>query len=146
MFVSSVEAAANEVSCESINDFSWGYAGKHKTCDMDGTTKIDSLGFAIVSTKDETVAAIQFARNKKVFFLPEKANEKFPNLVLYSANECSIKAISKINFKGLKNLKSLYLYQNQIEKILSDTFEDLTSLKEIELRERKIPFSSFQIY
>lgn len=137
------ETSSSEVSCESIIDFSWGYAGKHKTCDMDGTTKIDTFGFVMASSKDESIAAIQLARNKKIFFLPEKVNEKFPNLVLYSANECSIKEISKVNFKGMKLLKSLYLYHNFIEKIPSDTFEDLNSLKELELR--KIFFLNFLI-
>lgn len=134
VFVLRVEGLSNEILCESIIDFSWGYAGKHKTCDMDGTTKIDSLGFVIAASKDETIAAIQFARNKKIFYLPEKVNEKFANLIVYSANECLVKEVFKANFKGLKLLKNLYLYHNQIENIPSDTFEDLISLKELELR------------
>ena len=129
-----IEASSSEISCESINEFSFGYAGKFKTCDFDGSTKIDSLGFSISSTKDESVAAVQFARNKNIFYLPEKVSDKFTNLILYSANECLIREISKVNFKNLKFLKSLYLHNNQIQTIPGDTFEDLVSLNELELR------------
>lgn len=146
LIVFELEASSNEISCESINDFSFGYAGKFKTCDFDGSTKIDSLGVTISSEKDETIAAVQFARNKKIFYLPEKVSEKFTNLILYSANECLIREISKLNFKSLKFLKSLYLHNNQIEKIPGDTFEDLVNLNELELRKNiKLLVSCFQI-
>lgn len=71
--------------------------------------------------------------NKKIRFLPENPADKFPNLKLYRPYSCSIEEISKVNFKDLRKLRKLYLDNNAIRKVASDTFEDLTSLEYLSL-------------
>lgn len=104
---------------------------------MTNATTIDSHGFTISSAKDETITALRFDGNKKVLFLPVGVYEQFPNLAFLRADHCSIRTISKENFKNLKKLKELQLYYNQIETIGTDVFEDLTSLELLYLGEKK---------
>lgn len=95
--------------------------------------------------------------NKKIFYLPDKIGDAYPNLIIIRAGNCSITAISRQNFKGLNKLKNvylpdnqikelengafkgllelrcIYLFRNQIEKILSETFEGLKMLEILSL-------------
>jgi Leucine-rich repeat (LRR) protein len=100
---------------------------------------INSTGVTISSAKDETMMKIIFEFNKKVFYLPEKVHEVYPNLEIYNAGSCSIVSIFKRNFKNLTNLKELYLEYNNIEKISSDVFKNLPSLEGLFLGKEK-PF------
>lgn len=97
-------------------------------------TTIDEVN-VIISTNDNTVKALELETNKNIFFLPVKVAENFPNLVGYSAWECSLKEISKENFAGLNKLKILELSRNAIEAIADDTFADLTDLSYLYLCE-----------
>lgn len=131
------KAVAKEVSCESSRSWNWGYpVGSQKTCFIEEIT-IDSQGFSIASAKDEATGGIYFEENKQVSFLLVNVHEIFPNLMGFSAAECSIKTITKENFKNLKILKELKLRYNQIEIIQGDVFEDLISLEELDLGENK---------
>lgn len=67
--------------------------------------------------------------NKKIFFLPIKVADSFPNLVVLSAWGCSLTKISKENIKDLRKLTFYTLTGNKIENIPSDAFEGLTSLE-----------------
>lgn len=99
---------------------------------MPGRTKIDSEEFTILSTGEPTnlsILGLSFYSNKQISFLPVQVDVTFPKLVGYSAGSCSIKTISKTNFKNLRNLKDLSLRMNQIETIENDTFEDLIALE-----------------
>lgn len=71
--------------------------------------------------------------NKHLFFLPENISTTYPNLNALSAELCSIKEISKLNFHGLKELKSLWITGNPLQRIASNTFEDLESLERLYL-------------
>lgn len=73
---------------------------------MQGTTRIDSLGFKFSDKPHETITAITFYMNEKILHK---------------------------NFQNLKKLKSLWLKRNRIEKISSDTFQDLASLEKLDL-------------
>lgn len=106
-----------------------------KTCFMYYSTAIDSPGI-VISTRDSDVGGLDFAVNKKVRFLPERVAESFPNLVGYTAWSCSLTEIYKTNFKNLINLRKLDLGENQIEKISSNTFEDLRSLEKLDLSKK----------
>lgn len=137
------EAAAKEVSCESNRSWNWGYpVGNQKTCFIEEIT-IDSQGFSIASAEDEATGGIYFEENKQVSYLPVNVHKIFPNLMGLSAAECSIKTLTKENFKNLKKLKELKLRYNQIEIIQNDVFEDLTSLEELDLGENKLSFIFF---
>lgn len=126
--------AATEVICEKVSDTSWNHDKvSRKTCWMEKTTTIDSQGTS-VSPEDPLVQAITFSSNKKVQYLPLRIDLQFQNLEIYSAHDCSIEKVSKRNFKNLKHLNYLWLNDNQLEHISSDTFEDLISAKEIQLR------------
>lgn len=115
-----------EVSCENIQDNGlW----KLKTCDMKGSTKINSAGYSISAFQIQNVEGIDFSHNKKIFHLPDKVYESFPNLIVYNAYDCSIKSIFRRHFEGLFHLRGLYLNRNSIEKIPLDVFEDLKSLE-----------------
>lgn len=130
-----MEIEAAEVSCETIEGKIWNdELGTLKTCQMKKETAIDRPGTRI-SMKDLTVLGINFRSNKKINFLPIEIGDSFSHLVGYFAYNCSITRIVKINFKGLSELKLLSLSFNQIKKISSDTFDDLTDLEVLFLRE-----------
>lgn len=94
---------------------------------MLGETKINSAN-TVIAERDETVEAMWMHGNKKAFYLPNKISEKFPNIVLYQADRCSIKEISRDNFYGLTSLRELDLNDNQIEKLKDGTFDGLLNL------------------
>lgn len=98
------------------------------TCFMNENTEINSKNFIISSDYDENVDAIDFVRNKKIVYLPERVYEKFPELKVIEAQSCSIVEISANNFEKLIRLEQLQLQNNQIEKIPNDVFADLKSL------------------
>lgn len=123
---------AQRIACEKIDNIQW--SGGPKTCFMNRTTSIHSTGTTIASTRDGGIEVLMFDGNKKIFYLPKNSYQNFPNLMQYSAWSCSIKSISKDNFKNLSKLKMLYLNLNQIERINSDTFVDLPSLEQVFLR------------
>lgn len=100
---------------------------------MTESTSIDSYGFTITSNRDETITGLDLESNKNIFFLPIRVDRSFSKLVAYNANGCSLKSLSKENFKNLRFLKQLWLGENEIEKIYSDTFVDLSSLEDLAL-------------
>lgn len=117
------------VSCEFIVDINFSYVGRQKTCIMEKRTRINSADFTIASSLNENVGGLRFNLNKKVSFLPIDVYKKFPNLVGYSAQFCSIKLIRRENFINLAKLKSLWLNRNLISEIPTNTFDDLESLQ-----------------
>lgn len=114
------EVAEIEINCESFGVFG------NKSCVL-GETEINSAN-TIIAESDETVEAMWMHENKKAFYLPNKISEKFPNIVLYQADRCSIKEISKDNFHGLTKLRELDLSENQIESLTDGTFDGLLNL------------------
>lgn len=57
----------------------------------------------------------------------------FNKILVVSKAGNRIKTIPKKVFKNLKKLKTLYLFNNQINKISGAAFEDLISLEELAL-------------
>lgn len=117
--------ASKELTCDKTGMAGWNI-GLLKTCSV--KTSIDSTRFTFVSVHEE-LFGLWLGVNEKTVFLPINVNENFPNLIAYSASECSIKTLEKKNFEKLNKLKVVRLEINQIEKIPSDTFEDLVSLE-----------------
>lgn len=135
LFKTSCFVIGNEISCESNFDANWGNSiGTVKSCRMQSLTAISEPNTTI-STRDELTKGLSFATNKKIFHLPVAVAEKFENLISYSSWSCSIKEISRENFKGLNKLRLLWLNDNQIEKIEIDTFVDQIVLEILLLRE-----------
>lgn len=131
----SSELQAAAFTCEKIEDQSLSSpVGTVSACCMTETTSIDTPE-ATITTHDSSISAINFQQNKKIKFLPINVVESFAYLLAYTASSCSLKEISKSKFKGLRKLQILWLSYNQIEKISSDTFEDLTDLKKLYLCE-----------
>jgi Leucine-rich repeat (LRR) protein len=123
--------AAREVRCETIRSGDWGPdAGSPNTCWMHGTTVIDQKNMRIAN-RDGAVRGLGLWINKKIHYLPIGVKEAFPHLEFISAGQCAVREISKENFAGLSSLKALWLEQNRIEKIDTNTFEDLVSLEHL---------------
>jgi Leucine-rich repeat (LRR) protein len=131
------QSATKIVTCEQFKEnHYWGVILNNlKTCLMDKETRISSDGFELIAVRNESVKGLTFGGNRKIRFLPESPSENFPNLEGFSAGGCSIKDVSRKNFKNLDKLKVLWLSYNQIETIKSETFKDLIALEEITLRE-----------
>jgi Leucine-rich repeat (LRR) protein len=107
---------------------------------METATSINSTGVTIHSDQDDDMKRLSLSNNKNIFYLPENIDEDFPNLMRYNAKRCSITAITKKNFKGLSKLTKLNLWGNQIERITSETFKDLTDLEVLSLGEKSFGF------
>jgi Leucine rich repeat len=125
------KAGTNQVACENASINYHAYRGFENVtfCYMNETTSIQTTGVTFPQARDDSIQALSFNNNKKIIYLPESFGKKFVSLILYEAINCSIKGISKENFEGLKNLKRLDLERNNIEKILSETFQELTRLE-----------------
>lgn len=125
---------SSEVPCKRIGSSGWSF-GVVKTCYITGLAESSDL--EISTPRDETVEALWIGENVNISLLPTETFEKFPNLLGYSANNCSVKSVKKENFQNLNSLKKIYLSGNLIETIYSDTFESLKFLQEIHLGKEK---------
>lgn len=133
----STEVTSLKVPCKKIDTITWtyfSYSEQQKTCVV-GNVEIISTDSTIYSTRDIKMKALNFDKNRKVEFLPENVWLTFPELVFYDASHCNIKALSKNNFVNLRSMEYFWFGDNQIEKIDDDTFEDLFSVKQINLGE-----------
>jgi len=127
--------AEKEISCEERNV----NAKKEiATCNINLSAIIDFPGYRITSNRNETIETMRFESNKRIQFLPVSSNDKFPNLAVIDACNCSIQSISKENFNNLTKLKKILLSYNEISEISNETFEGLASLEEISLGEFSI--------
>lgn len=132
-----VYSDASSVSCENVGD-KWidrsSYAGYRKTCFMNDTTAISATGSSFTRTpRDPSIIRVSFDRNSKIEYLPESGWESLPSLKVLTAWHCSIQEISRKNFKNMRGLVWLGLYENKIRKINSDTFLDLPNLEWLDI-------------
>jgi Leucine-rich repeat (LRR) protein len=126
-----------QISCEKILIYDYNKKETVKECCMNDKAEIDSPNITIF-TRDNAMEGLIMDHNKKIFYLPDKIGDAYPNLIYIRAINCSIKEISRRNFKGLTNLKDLQLYFNQIEKIAKVTFKDLKMLEILHLSDNQI--------
>lgn len=129
-----------KISCEKISVSVWSNIGSQKTCGMQSKTSISSSASELNLPADESMRGLMMKDNKKVLFLPINVYKSFPKLFVYAASNCSLNSVSRDNFKYLVELEALYLSHNQIEAILVNTFEDLTSLKWLIIWGNKVKF------
>jgi Leucine-rich repeat (LRR) protein len=127
----SIEAqrSMKSVKCESVSDLGYGSIGTLKTCYLNSATSIYDEDYKISSTVDNTIRALNYGHNKKIFFLPESPCDILRNLKVIAGWKCSLKSIEYKNFRKLVNVKYIDLAGNQIETIHSDTFKDLAALE-----------------
>lgn len=118
-------------SCEKIEIKEWNIHGTFKTCFMRETIN-ESDNFLITSDRDETIEGFNAGGKGK---LEQNIGDKFPNLVVLDADSCSIKNITKENFRGLNKLRQLRLDNNEIETIDDDTFGFIPAVEYILLSE-----------
>lgn len=130
LMVSVDQLNAIEIECDRKKEENY-LIGPVQVCFLD-TVAIDSPDSTILP-RDENIAGVNFSYDKKIRFLPVKISETFPKLIKYFAFGCSLTEVYKIHFENLNKLKSLVLGSNQIEKISSNTFDDLTSLEHLNL-------------
>lgn len=139
------ELSADQVSCEKIQSKTILLIGPQRTCFLNDRTSINSAGATFGGISDENVTGLEINGNRKVFHLPEKVSEKFPNLELYLIYSTSVTSIEQKHFKDMRKLRALHLNGNKIEKIPFDTFEDLVSLEQLELSELKMTYIYLKI-
>lgn len=96
---------------------------------MQKSTSINNPNFKISSNNDTSVDGFTLYENEKIQYLPVDIYIAFPNLIVIGAAKCLIKSISKRNFWKLRKLRKISLYDNQIEKIDDDTFDDQQMLE-----------------
>lgn len=99
---------------------------------MNVTTFIDCSD-TLIPTPGQGVEAFDSHGNKKISYLPGNLRKVFPDLAVIDASDCSIKTITKTNFNGLRSLKMLKLYDNEIEKVREGSFDGLDELTHLML-------------
>jgi Leucine rich repeat len=133
--VSMSVAEGRKVSCEKIivpiNE------GMLKTCLLENSTEITRGGFKISASRDESMQQISFRTNRNIQYLPEMVSKSFPDLIVYDAGSCQLNRISEKNFHGLHVLQKLFLDNNKIKQVSSNTFAELSELLIIDLSEWK---------
>lgn len=129
-----VRVTSEPINCETIdNEYLTDAYGELKLCEMTDKTSIDVPGVALDVEQDESILAIRFYDNKKIFFLPVDVYKSYPKLVIYFAHSCNIKFLFKENFENLGTVKELHLDNNRIQKLDGEMFKDMASLQIIYL-------------
>lgn len=135
-------AKAVEVPCERV-----GIKGFVHHCSFDlKTTEINSDDVKISDARNENTTMLFFYNNIRISFLPIEIHEKFPDLLGIIARDCAILTISKKNVNKLRKLEVLDLAKNKIQKIESDSFDDLTNIEFIGLGKRFLNLSKINAF
>lgn len=137
---SALEITENNFSCGTLNPYSFVYFNvtiqeNEKNCLVNENTTVNIDDVTFLLTSDYTVDGINFNANKKISLLPVRIFQSFPKLRGYFAGNLNVSEVSHKNLQRLSKLKDLYLNNNRIKKIKSDTFEGLLSLKSVNLGE-----------
>lgn len=134
--------AKKEVSCKAsvvcnaimLHQFKQMYNRSASCCSLKYGTRIESSDYSFnADVKYNNLEIMYIARQQNIEFLPVLVRERFPNLKFYFAIDTPVTKISKKNFENMFELTMLHLQRNRIEVIKSNTFEDLTSLRQIRI-------------
>lgn len=130
------------VKCEKIELKWWWFFDPKRmmSCFMNNSTELAFPDSFLKAPHDETVAGMEFSKNKKISFLPFNIHKSFPKLIVISAMSCSVKALYKQNFQNLTMLKQLDLHTNLIETVEREVLQDLVALVYLDLSKWKIFF------
>lgn len=96
-------------------------------------SEINGKIFVLKTIIDEQVHGIDFSNNSKVQFLPGRLQEKFPNLLVYDAQNCKVRSVDESNFEKLFKLTAVDLSNKFINHIPKDLFKDSVSVQVINL-------------
>lgn len=100
-------------------------------------TTVNDRGAAFYENHDVRILKI---KDQAVNFMPLGIDQFFPDLVVISITNCSLKAIEQADLKPFRDLQELYLHNNEIETISSDLFEFSRQLRFIHFSWNKIKF------
>lgn len=134
----------NEVLCEQTLKCEYGIC-----CIIGRETHINSQNsqnYSIFSsdfTRIQSLSILEFyevERLENIQFFPV-VNRLIRNLIRYEVKNTLIKNISEENFNGMIWLEILRLSSNLIETVPDDAFQNLISLKEIDLSKNEFFFS-----
>lgn len=120
--------AARSVGCEIRNT-----AGHSSLCLLSSANTVLDTNDITLNSRKSNIEEIAIPPNPKVKFLPVMLHQTFPNLRTLTAGSCAIRNISRSNFDKLNQLRTVYLRNNTIETIASDTFRDLVRLEVLNL-------------
>jgi Leucine-rich repeat (LRR) protein len=93
---------------------------------------------ANATINSENIDGFHVNKNLNFSYLPIDLFIKFPNLLRIFASNCAIKKITAKNFKKLKYLSTLKLFNNRIEYIEENSFKDLQSLESLHIDNNKL--------
>lgn len=128
-----------KVPCDSIKYNQIWSDKRLPTCSMSDNTTIRSP--KTMAEWNPRIEVLYIWKNKKVSYLPVDLYSSFYDLKLIIAYSCSLKAVSRENFRNLTKVFKVNLDNNQIRRIRRGTFSDLISLRELYLRESFILIS-----
>lgn len=112
--------------CESLKNYG--------CCVVEPGSRIDSDDYSFVANANYSqLEILRIVKQRNIEFLPVSVYKSFPKLKIYYVANTPVQKISKKNFEKLYELWALYLENNQIEVIPSDTFEDLVKLENVNI-------------
>jgi insulin-like growth factor-binding protein complex acid labile subunit len=131
----------SEVSCNFIEHFSLAANSDLMSCEIDSDFDIETQRFKIKPSPElSKVKRFNVKGNRKVKYLPENLAELMPNLFEVSVVDSGLLGVTRKNFDGLNQLKSINLSGNNIKHLEPDTFENLESLENLNLAENHMEF------
>lgn len=137
--------SSNEVTCRFYVSEWLLFKRNLNTCRIE-KQKIDDAFATVSSTSNSTVEAFDIRHEKEVSFIPMQIANKFPGLVVFHINNCSIKSIGAKDLKGLKRLRILHMPRNEIGTIDKDAFKDLFKLEWLCLNSNDIENLSSKVF
>jgi hypothetical protein len=110
-------------------------------------TKIPAVdGFHTLKEKsDDDVEAIWF-EDSVVEYFPRDLHKIFPGLVALQIVNCGLKTISRNDLRGLRNLRTFDVRNNELKSLPNDLFTGMKNLKIIDFDGNKLEFVSSQLF
>lgn len=139
-----------KIDCEFKKDFihNWGLRYTCRTKKF--TIKGDERKLKVIAgdhLKNHTLEDVTqyFARGLNIERFPGGLGEKFSGLEVVRITSCNMRLFLKNDAENLTKLKYLDLVGNKLEKLESDTFENIPSLIEVVLNNNRLQFIGAQI-
>lgn len=127
----------NVVNCLIEKEY-FGVSGEESKSCVIKNQKTNREDFIIDNKLDSEGKTFNISFNSQIEFLPENVADSFPDLIYYFGQSCAVKCVNEKHFKGLHELKELYLNDNRIKTIVSDSFKDLAKLEILNLNNNEI--------
>lgn len=106
-------------------------------CEVEYGTYVDSPDYSFDAKEGyNNIEVIRIEYQGNIEFLPVSVHATFSSLKVYSVSHVPVQMITKKNFEKLFKLEKLLLHDNQIEMIRSNTFDDLISLRVVQISKK----------